>query len=274
MATYFRVVIPADMGSSIKLGVKEPNKYDVDLSQLDLPAGLTGLSLQGTVLTATTSDGPVTVDLAPMLPTVTADGNGLVAVKIYKDLIVTHGVLTVDNQGRFVTKDALVALKQPSKRNIGQMNLMTADEYGSTTNSRHYRLSFNFYNAQPVIKAISLTLNRWNGGEHIEPVKWVDYDGQEVTPNGVTTQYDNDQLIINITDLNEFRNSNADLVFKHWDEYRDYDGNYSSFYDEVRQGLDSGRWSFNPTVDTSLVDYPDSDTYELLNSAFTFNVYG
>lgn len=73
MATDFRVVIPEDMGSSIKLGVKEPNKYDVDLSQLDLPAGLTGLSLQGTVLTATTSDGPVTVDLAPMLPAVTAE---------------------------------------------------------------------------------------------------------------------------------------------------------------------------------------------------------
>ena len=196
------------------------------------------------------------------------------AVKIYKDLIVTHGVLTVDSQGRFVAKDALVALKQPSKRNIGQMNLMSADEYGSTANSRHYRLTFNFYNAQPIIKAISLTLNRWNGGEHIEPVKWVDYAGQEVTPSGVTTKYVNDQLIINITDLNKFRNSNADLVFKHWDEYRDYNSNYNGFYDEVRQGLDGGRWSFDPTVDTSLVDYPDSDTYELINSAFTFNVYG
>lgn len=73
MATDFRVVTPNDMGNTIRLGAKEPNKYDVDLSQLDLPAGLTGLSLQGTVLTATTSDGPVTVDLAPMLPTVTAE---------------------------------------------------------------------------------------------------------------------------------------------------------------------------------------------------------
>ena len=196
------------------------------------------------------------------------------AIKIYKDLIVTHGVLTVDSQGRFVAKDALVALKQPSKRYIGHMNLMSADGYGRTANSRHYRLSFNFYNAQPIIKAISLTLNRGNGGEHIEPVKWVDYADQEVTPSGVTTTYDNDQLIINITDLNKFHNSSADLVFKHWDDYRDYDSTYNSFYDEVRQGLNGGRWSFDPTVDTSLVDYPDSDTYDLVNSAFTFNVYG
>lgn len=206
--------------------------------------------------------------------TIALNVGGKVGVKIYKDLIVTNGVLTVDSQGRFVMKDALVALKQPSKRNIGQMNLTTADEYGSTTNSRHYRLSFNFYNAQPVIKAISLTLNRSNGGEHIEPVKWVDYDGQEVTPSGVTTKYDNDQLIINITDLNEFHNSSADLVFKHWDESRDYDSNYNGFYGEVQQGLNGGRWIFDPTIDTSLVDYPDSDTYDLLTNAFTFSVYG
>lgn len=197
------------------------------------------------------------------------------AIKIYKDLIVTHGILTVDSQGRFVMQDALVALKQPSKRYIGHMNLMSADEYGRTATSRHYRLLFNFYNAPPIIKAISLTLNRGNGGEHIEPVKWVDYADQEVTPSGVTAEYDNDQLIINITDLNKFRNSNvADLVFKHWDEYRDYDITYNGFYDEVLQGLNGGRWSFDPTVDTSLVDYPDSDTYELINNAFTFNVYG
>lgn len=206
--------------------------------------------------------------------TVVVDGNGLVAVKIYKDLIVTHGVLTVDSRGRFVMKDALVALKQPSKRNIGQMNLMPADEYGSTAKSRHYILSFNFHNAQPIIKAIRLTLNCLNGGEHIEPVKWVDYGGQEITPSGVTTRYANDQLTINITDLNAFRRSNANLVFKHWDEFSDYASTHSNFYSEVLQGLDGERWSFNPTVDTSLVDYPDSDIYDLLGIAFTFNVYG
>ena len=206
--------------------------------------------------------------------TVVVDGKGRVAVKIYKDLIITRGVLTVDSQGRFVMQDALVALKQPSKRNIGQMNLMTADGYGRTAKSRHYILSFNFSNAQPIIKTISLTLNRFNGGEHIEPVKWVDYDGQEVTPNGVTTRYANDQLTINITDLTAFRHSSADLVFKHWDEYSDYDSTHSNFYNEVRQGLDGGRWSFSPTVDTSLVDYPNSNISELLDIAFTFDVYG
>ena len=55
MATDFRVVTPDDMGASIRLGVKEPNKYDVDLSQLDLPASVTGLTLQGTVLFVATS---------------------------------------------------------------------------------------------------------------------------------------------------------------------------------------------------------------------------
>lgn len=73
MATDFRVVTPDDMGNTIRLGVKEPNKYDVDVSQLILPAGVTGLTLQGTVLSVQTSDGDKTVDLAPMLPQIAAD---------------------------------------------------------------------------------------------------------------------------------------------------------------------------------------------------------
>lgn len=73
MATDFRVVTPDDMGASIRLGAKEPNKYDVDLSQLDLPPSVTGLTLQGTVLSVQTSDGDKTVDLAPMLPKIAAD---------------------------------------------------------------------------------------------------------------------------------------------------------------------------------------------------------
>lgn len=73
MATDFRVVTPDDMGASIRLGAKEPNKYDVDLSQLGLPASVTGLTLQGTVLSVQTSDGDKSVDLAPMLPQIAAD---------------------------------------------------------------------------------------------------------------------------------------------------------------------------------------------------------
>lgn len=73
MATDFRVVTPDDMGNTIRLGVKEPNKYDVDVSQLILPASVTGLTLQGTVLSVQTSDGDKTVDLAPMLPQIAAD---------------------------------------------------------------------------------------------------------------------------------------------------------------------------------------------------------
>ena len=73
MATDFRVVTPDDMGNTIRLGVKEPNKYDVDLSQLNLPASVTGVTLQGTVLSVQTPDGDKTVDLAPMLPQIAAD---------------------------------------------------------------------------------------------------------------------------------------------------------------------------------------------------------
>lgn len=73
MATDFRVVTPDDIGNTIILGVKEPNKYDVDVSQLNLPASVTGLTLQGTVLSVQTPDGDKTVDLAPMLPQIAAD---------------------------------------------------------------------------------------------------------------------------------------------------------------------------------------------------------
>ena len=73
MATDFRVVTPDDMGNTIRLGAKEPDKYDVDVSQLNLPASVTGLTLQGTVLSVQTPYGDSTVDLAPMLPQIAAD---------------------------------------------------------------------------------------------------------------------------------------------------------------------------------------------------------
>lgn len=73
MATDFRVVTPDDMGNTIRLGAKEPDKYDVDVSQLILPAGVTGVILQGTVLSVQTPYGDNTVDLAPMLPQIAAD---------------------------------------------------------------------------------------------------------------------------------------------------------------------------------------------------------
>lgn len=73
MATDFRVVTPDDMGNSIKLGIKEANKYDVDIAQLDIPEQVTGVSLQGTQLTLETIKGEKTVDLAPMLPKIVAD---------------------------------------------------------------------------------------------------------------------------------------------------------------------------------------------------------
>lgn len=73
MATDFRVVTPDDMGNTIRLGVKEPDKYDVDVSQLILPTSVTGVILQGTILSVQTPYGDSTVDLAPMLPQIAAD---------------------------------------------------------------------------------------------------------------------------------------------------------------------------------------------------------
>lgn len=71
--TDFRVVTPDDMGNSIKLGIKEANKYDVDIAQLDIPEQVTGVSLQGTQLKLETIKGEKTVDLAPLLPKIVAD---------------------------------------------------------------------------------------------------------------------------------------------------------------------------------------------------------
>lgn len=73
MATDFRVVTPDDLGQTLKLNAKTQNKYDVDITQLDLPAGIDSFELAGTVLTAKTNKGDKQIDLAPMLPKVVAD---------------------------------------------------------------------------------------------------------------------------------------------------------------------------------------------------------
>ena len=73
MANDIRVVVPSDIGNTIKLGVKEANMYDVDVSALDLPEQVTDVTLQGTTLTVKTVGGDKTVDLAPMLPQVVLD---------------------------------------------------------------------------------------------------------------------------------------------------------------------------------------------------------
>lgn len=92
MATDIRVVVPADIGETIKLGAKEPNKYDVDVSTLDLPAGVSGLQLRDGVLTVVTSDGTnPNVDLKPMLPSVVADVFLKNVVKEGNELVFTVG---------------------------------------------------------------------------------------------------------------------------------------------------------------------------------------
>lgn len=73
MAVDVKVVVPSDIGNTIKMGAKTPNKYDVDVSALELPQQLTGLQLRGTRLVANTTGGDKEIDLAPMLPQVVLD---------------------------------------------------------------------------------------------------------------------------------------------------------------------------------------------------------
>lgn len=98
MATDFRVVTPDDMGNTIRLGAKKPNKYDVDVSQLDLPAGVTGLTLQGTVLSVQTADGDKTVDLAPMLPQIATDAFLKNAERQGNQIVFTVGIKSDTSQ--------------------------------------------------------------------------------------------------------------------------------------------------------------------------------
>lgn len=91
MATDFRIVTPDDIGSTLKLGAKEANKYDVDVSQLTLPAGIDSFELAGTTLTAKTSGGDKSIDLAPMLPTVTASTFLKNVVKTDNKIVFTVG---------------------------------------------------------------------------------------------------------------------------------------------------------------------------------------
>lgn len=68
MATDFRVVTPSDLGDTIVLGAKVPGKYDVQL-----PAGVTDITLDNKALKITTTTGEKTVDLAGIMPAVTAE---------------------------------------------------------------------------------------------------------------------------------------------------------------------------------------------------------
>lgn len=105
MATDFRVVTPDDIGVTIRLGAKEPNKYDVDLSQLDLPPNVTGVTLQGTVLSVQTSDGDKSVDLAPMLPKIAADAFLKNVQRQDNQIVFTVGIKDDTSQDNIFTVD-------------------------------------------------------------------------------------------------------------------------------------------------------------------------
>ena len=149
MANDIRVVVPSDIGNTIKLGAKEANKYDVDVSALELPEQVTDVTLQGTTLTVKTVGGDKTVDLAPMLPQVVLDtvlkkvekqGNNLVFTVGNKDNEDANTTLEVDvadllpvvADEQSITGTGVEADKLAVKLAAGGDNLITKSADGIT----------------------------------------------------------------------------------------------------------------------------------------------
>lgn len=149
MASDIRVVIPSDIGNSIKLGVNETNKYDVDVSALALPEQVTDVTLQGTTLTVQTTGGDKTVDLAPMLPQVVLDtvvknvekqGNKIIFTVGNKDNedadstleIAVDDLLPVVADEQSITGTGVQASKLAVKLVSGDDNLITKSDEGIT----------------------------------------------------------------------------------------------------------------------------------------------
>lgn len=240
---------------------------------------------------ATTDAKIVAVDdLHPDSLVVRPDGK--VGLRVYKDVIYTRGVLTMDDEGRLVLRDAMIALQPPTAINIGQTNLMRASvvsglassigsQYTDTNHERYYLLGFNFHNTPKVLRGMTLWLNYVNGSEKLTPIKWVDFvDGTDMLPpEGTEATEDNGNLKITITDFQKLNSANAYLLFKHSDDTMDYESNYGGFEDDVRRGpgRDSDRWRFEPDVDITVADWPKAyatDLVDLAQRAYTFNVYG
>ena len=149
MANDIRVVVPSDIGNTIKLGAKEANKYDVDVSTLELPEQVMGVTLQGTTLTVKTVGGDKTVDLSPMLPQVVLDtvlkkvvkqGNKLVFTVGNKDNEDANTTLDVDvadllpvvADEQSITGNGIEANKLAVKLAAGEDNLITKSAAGIT----------------------------------------------------------------------------------------------------------------------------------------------
>lgn len=71
MVDTIKVVTPDDMGNTLVLG--SDNKYNVDVSQLDLPDNITAFNLEGRTLKITTNKGTHQTDLSALVPEQTVD---------------------------------------------------------------------------------------------------------------------------------------------------------------------------------------------------------
>lgn len=100
MATDYAVVIPTDLGTTLKLGVKEQGKYDVDISQLDLPASITAARTDTSAgkkeIVLATGKGDVRLDISPLLPAVVTE---IFLKSVTRDTSTNELVFTVGERG-------------------------------------------------------------------------------------------------------------------------------------------------------------------------------
>ena len=149
MANDIRVVTPTDIGNTIKLGLKVPHTYDVDVSALELPEQVIDVILQGTILAVQTTGGEKAVDLAPMLPQVVLDtvlknvekqGNNIVFTVGNKDNDENNNTFNVDvadllpvvADEQSITGTGIEANKLAVKLVAGADNLITKSGDGIT----------------------------------------------------------------------------------------------------------------------------------------------
>ena len=153
MAIDKRIVTPEDIGNTIKMGILQPRKYDVDLNSLAIPPETDRLELNGTELTLVTRHGARTVDLAPMLPQVVLDTVLKDVEKVDNELVFTVGnkddnkadkqlkvdiasLLPVVADERTITGNGTTASDLTVKVVDGSDNLLTVTPEGLTVSRR------------------------------------------------------------------------------------------------------------------------------------------
>lgn len=95
MAVDLPVVTPSDLGATIVLGTLAEGKYDVDISQLQLPDSISAIRVDTSSgkkeIIFTTNNGEQKVDISPLLPTVVSEVFLKSVTKDNNELVFTVG---------------------------------------------------------------------------------------------------------------------------------------------------------------------------------------